>query len=380
MSEKVLFVDDEYAALEGYQRMLYREFQVETAVGGEKALAAIQASGPFAVIVSDMRMPGMSGAQFLARARHEAPDAVRMLLTGYTDLDAAMEAVNEGHIFRFLTKPCKKEVLEAAITSGLAQHRLITAEKELLENTLMGSIKVLTDFLGAASPEAFGRSMRIASYVHHLVGKYCLPSPWRFEAAAMLSQLGCVTLDTALIQAAYLGTPLSPEEQTRFDAHPKAACDLLLNIPRMESIGWMISQQLVKDIPETVPGIPAEAAADIVRGAQILKLALAFDNLRLMKVPNDEIIARLRSRNTEFDGRLVDELRSIKPQEARMELRKVPVSKLATGMILQQDIRTSLGVLVVAKGQEVTRALLNKLDNFSRVGAIEKEIMALVPA
>jgi FixJ family two-component response regulator len=380
MSEKVLFVDDEYAALEGYQRMLYREFQVETAVGGERALAAIQASGPFAVIVSDMRMPGMSGAQFLACARREAPDAVRMLLTGYTDLDAAMEAVNEGHIFRFLTKPCKKELLEAAITSGLAQHRLMTAEKELLEKTLMGSIKVLTDFLGAASPEAFGRSMRIASYVHHLVGKYSLPSPWRFEAAAMLSQLGCVTLDTALIQAAYLGTPLSPEEQTRFDAHPKAACDLLLNIPRMESIGWMISQQLVKDIPETVPGMPVEAAADIVRGAQILKLALAFDNLRLMKVPNDEIIARLRSRNAEFDGKLVDELRGIKPQEARMELRKVPVSKLATGMILQQDIRTSLGVLVVAKGQEVTRALLNKLDNFSRVGAIEKEIMALVPA
>lgn len=380
MSEKVLFVDDEYAALEGYQRMLYREFQVETAVGGERALAAIQASGPFAVIVSDMRMPGMSGAQFLACARREAPDAVRMLLTGYTDLDAAMEAVNEGHIFRFLTKPCKKELLEAAITSGLAQHRLMAAEKELLEKTLMGSIKVLTDFLGAASPEAFGRSMRIASYVHHLVGKYSLPSPWRFEAAAMLSQLGCVTLDTALIQAAYLGTPLSPEEQTRFDAHPKAACDLLLNIPRMESIGWMISQQLVKDIPETVPGMPVEAAADIVRGAQILKLALAFDNLRLMKVPNDEIIARLRSRNTEFDGKLVDELRGIKPQEARMELRKVPVSKLATGMILQQDIRTSLGVLVVAKGQEVTRALLNKLDNFSRVGAIEKEIMALVPA
>src|SRR5271166_687159 len=220
MADKILFVDDEPAVLEGYKRMLHREFEVNTAVGGEEGLAAVHDHGPYSVVISDMRMPGMTGSQFLARIRQTTPDTIRMLLTGYTDLNAAMEAVNEGNIFRFLTKPCEKDVLAKAITTGLVQYRLITAEKELLENTLMGSIKVLTDVLSAASPEAFGRSLRIARYVRHLIAKFNLASPWLFEAAAMLSQLGCITLDPELIQAAYIGSRLSPEDQARFAAHP----------------------------------------------------------------------------------------------------------------------------------------------------------------
>src|SRR5580698_5073090 len=161
MGDKILFVDDEPAFLKGYQLMLRQDFEVDTAVGGEQGLAQIHDHGPYAVVVSDMRMPGMNGVQFLARVRQIAPDTIRMILTGYTDINAAMDAVNEGNIFRFLAKPCERDVLSNAITSGLVQYRLITAEKELLGNTLMGSIKVLIDVLSAASPEAFGRSIRI---------------------------------------------------------------------------------------------------------------------------------------------------------------------------------------------------------------------------
>ncbi len=321
----------------------------------------------------------MNGAQFLAQVRQTTPDTVRMLLTGYTDLDAAMAAVNEGNIFRFLTKPCAKEVLATAITTGLVQYRLITAEKELLERTLMGSIKVLTDVLSAASPEAFGRSMRIARCVRHLVSKFNLPSPWRFEAAAMLSQLGCVTLATEVIQAAYLGENLSPENQARFAAHPQVARDLLVNIPRLEPIAWMIGQQLLQETPQPAPEMPAAGAEAIVCGAKMLKLAVAFDDLRMKGLSDEHAIAKLRVRRGEFGPELVDALGSIKPESAKMEVRKVPSSKLATGMILEQEIRTLTGMLVVAKGQEITHALLIKLDNFSRAGTIEKEIMALVP-
>ncbi len=379
MPDKILFVDDEPQVLDGLKRMLHKEFEVDTAVGAEQALNSIRVCGPYSVVVSDMRMPGMNGAQFLAQVRQTAPDTVRMLLTGYTDLNAAVAAVNEGNIFRFLTKPCAKEVLATAVTTGLVQHRLITAEKELLERTLMGSIKVLTDVLGAASPEAFGRSMRIARCVRHLVSKFDLPSPWRFEAAAMLSQLGCVTLVPEVLQAAYLGENLSPENQARFAAHPQVAKDLLVNIPRMEPIAWMISQQLIKETPANVPEIPGAGAEAIVFGAKMLKLAVAFDDLRMKGLSEEDVILKLRARRAEFGAELVEALASIKPESAKMELRKVPASKLTTGMILQQEIRTLAGMLVVTKGQEITHALLIKLDNFSRAGTIEKEIMALVP-
>jgi ActR/RegA family two-component response regulator len=379
MTDKVLFVDDEPAVLDGYRRMLYREFEVNTAVGAEKGMAMIRADGPYSVVISDMRMPGINGAQFLAEVRQTTPDTVRMLLTGYTDLKAAIDAVNEGNIFRFLAKPCEKDVLAKAITTGFVQYRLVTAEKELLENTLMGSIKVLSDVLSAASPEAFGRSRRIARYVRYLVSAFDLPSPWRFEAAAMLSQLGCVTLDPDVIQRAYLGEVLSPEDQARFDAHPQVAKDLLVNIPRLEAVAWMISQQLVKETPDADPNSPAAGAETIGFGAKMLKLAVAVDNLTLKGLSEEKAIAKLHDRRAEFGPEMLAALASIKPEGATMELRKLPLAKVRAGMFLQQEIRTKAGMLVVAKGQEVTHTLLIKLENFSLAGTIDKEVMVLVP-
>jgi hypothetical protein len=320
----------------------------------------------------------MSGAQFLARVRQTAPDTIRMLLTGHADLNAAMEAVNEGNIFRFLTKPCEKEVLGKAITTGLVQYRLVIAEKELLENTLMGSIKVLTDVLAAASPEAFGRSKRIARYVRHLVSKFGLGSPWRFEAAAMLSQLGCVTLDPEVVQAEYVGKSLSPEDHARFLTHPQVAKDLLVNIPRLEPVAWMISQQLTTNPIAKVPETQA-FSGDVAPGARMLKLAVAFDTLRMRGISEVDSIARLRSRHTEFEKELVDAIAEMKTDEPKMELRKIAISKLVTGMILHQEIRNRTGMLVVPNGQEVTYALLIKLENFLQAGKIEKEVMAMVP-
>jgi response regulator RpfG family c-di-GMP phosphodiesterase len=377
--DKILFVDDEPAVVHGYQRLLHREFAVSVALGGEQGLASIQTNGPYAVVISDMRMPGMNGAQFLSQVRQKAPDTVRMLLTGYTDLNAAMDAVNEGNIFRFLAKPCEKEVLAKAILTGVEQYRLVRIEKEVLEQTVMGCIKVLTDVLSASSPEAFGKSTRIAHYVRHLVRKFGLNPAWRFEAAAALSQLGCVTLNTDLIQHAYTGTRMSIEDQARFDAHPQAGMDLLAHIPRLEPVAWMIGQQLTKNISAVVPGMPEESAKDIVLGAKILKLALAFDDLRMKRLSIDDTIARLLARHSEFGRELVYGLNDIVPPVAKMALRKVSTLGLAVGMIVEQEIRMVGGMLLVAKAQEITPALLVKLENRARAGQLGKEIMVLAP-
>jgi response regulator RpfG family c-di-GMP phosphodiesterase len=290
-----------------------------------------------------------------------------------------MNAVNEGNIFRFLTKPCEKETLSKAIMAGLDQHRLLAGEKELLEKTLMGSIKVLTDVLSAASPEAFGRSMRIARYVRHLVAKSKLSSPWRFEVAAMLSQLGCVTLDADLIKSSYLGDHLTPEDRARFGAHPEVARALLANIPRLEPIGWMISQQLVTGIGQGADKLQPNRPDDIVLGAEILKLAVAFDNLRMKGLSDEDAIARLHDRRREFGPGLIEALAEMKRQSAQMELRKILVSDLTTGMILQQEVKTQAGMLVIPKGLEITPALLSKIDNLFRAGLIGRHMMALVP-
>jgi CheY-like chemotaxis protein len=133
MADKILFVDDEPSVLDGYRRMLHREFEVDTATGGEHGLDLIKRTGPYALVISDMRMPGMNGAEFLAKARQLAPETVRVLLTGYSDMSAAIDAVNEGNIFRYLTKPCEKEVLVKAINLSLEKYRSATAEQLLVK-------------------------------------------------------------------------------------------------------------------------------------------------------------------------------------------------------------------------------------------------------
>jgi response regulator RpfG family c-di-GMP phosphodiesterase len=378
MGDKILFVDDEPAFLTGYQLMLPAGTEADTAIGGKLGLAAIRDHGPYAVVISDMRMPGMNGVEFLAQVRHSAPDTVRVILTGYSDIKAAMEAVNEGNIFRLLAKPCDPDVLLKAITSSLLQYRLVTSEKDLLENTLVGSIKVLTDVLSAISPEAFGKSVRIARCVRHLVAKFRFPSSWCFEAAAMLSQLGCIMLDPALIQDAYVGTHLSAESRILFEAHPKVASELLANIRRLEPVAWMISQQLIHGPSQAPPQVPELQPEVLAFGSRMLKVAVAFDNLRMKGVTNEEAVLRLRYRS-EFDRELVDALADMKPEESKMELRKVPISTLTVGMILQQNISNHAGVLVVAKGQEVTHPLLIRLEHFSRAHLIDNEILALIP-
>lgn len=133
MDERILFVDDEQGVLDGYERLLRKEFTVFTAVGGFQGLLTIEKHGPFAVVISDMRMPGMSGAEFLSQVRQKAPNSARMLLTGFSDMDVAIEAVNKGNVLRFLTKPITKEAMVEVINLGIVHYKQTIEDGELLK-------------------------------------------------------------------------------------------------------------------------------------------------------------------------------------------------------------------------------------------------------
>ena len=168
MIPRVLCVDDEPEILEGLRDILRRRFTVVTATSGRDALALVEEHEPFVAIVSDLTMPGMDGAHLLEAVRRVSPDTVRLLLTGTADLGIAIDAVNRGQIFRFLVKPCPLDQLVAALDAAVDQHRLVTAERVLLEETLAGSVQALVDVLGLASPKAFGRASRLKAYVREL--------------------------------------------------------------------------------------------------------------------------------------------------------------------------------------------------------------------
>jgi EAL domain-containing protein (putative c-di-GMP-specific phosphodiesterase class I)/CheY-like chemotaxis protein len=129
---RILLVADEPAILAGLRRQLRSQYDVVTATNGATALELLQNDGPFAVVVSDMRMPVMDGATFLAGARAASRDTVRILLTGQADIDAAVAAVNRGQIFRFLSKPCPVASLQECLREAVDEHRLSQARTEIL--------------------------------------------------------------------------------------------------------------------------------------------------------------------------------------------------------------------------------------------------------
>ena len=143
MNEKILFVDDDSNLLSSLERSLRRQFNIDTATGGEAGLAKMADAAPYDVIVSDRQMPGMDGIEFISIVRKRAPDTVRIMLTGNVDIEHAVRVVNEGNIFSFLLKPCPNEVLCQALENGLRQRRLILAERELLEKRSTAASKCL---------------------------------------------------------------------------------------------------------------------------------------------------------------------------------------------------------------------------------------------
>jgi DNA-binding NtrC family response regulator len=119
MEHRILFVDDEPNILDGYKRQLRKQFNIETAEGGERGLDMVKNNGPFSVVVSDLKMPGIDGNHFLALVKEVSPETTRILLTGYADLKSAIEAINNGNIFRLLTKPCDRLDLVQALENGI---------------------------------------------------------------------------------------------------------------------------------------------------------------------------------------------------------------------------------------------------------------------
>ena len=373
---KILFVDDDPLALEGLSRSVYREFKADLAEGPEAGLEKIKNDGPYIVVISDMRMPVMDGAEFLSRVRNIAPDSIRVMLTGCADTEAAMRAVNEGRIFRFLNKPVTGEDLAQTLRGCVAQYDLMRREKELLEKTLTGAIRVLAEVLQLANPVAFSKGARICQYVRHIARKLCLSDTWQYEIAAMLSELGCLALTPALLEAIHHGEPLSPENERRYSQHPQIAHDLLVRIPRLELVADMILKQ--KEVPRDLPQRLSPAAETVRRGAQMLKVSLAFDGLLSTGTERQEALSTLRRSPIDYDAQMVAALGDFKLSRGPTELRPVDVRDLCTGMILNENLCSMTGVLVAAKGHEVSPALMKAVRNFVEDGTVKGTVLVTV--
>jgi CheY-like chemotaxis protein len=364
----VLCVDDEPRVVESLAVQLRKDFRILTANGGQTALRMLKEGAAPMVIVSDMRMPGMDGATLLKHVRQQFPDVTRILLTGETGRDAAVAAVNEGQIFKFLTKPCSTDTLRAAIDAGVVQHRLVSAERVLLQETLIGCIKALVDILAITNPVAFGRATRLRRLSVELAGALDIKGFWQLEAAAMLSQIGFISLPIELVEKLYYGKRLTPEEKTLAEGAPQVAQNLLGRIPRMEPVLEILSA--------IVKGGPL-ADALLEQGAGILRLLLEYDADVVQGNPAELAIRKLRSQPGRHDNKLINVLESlVGAAVAPQELCEVMVGRVRPGMVFVDDLYTHVGTLLVPKGFEVTEAFLERARNFGP-GILQEKVRVM---
>lgn len=360
---RVLFVDDDSDFLAAIARNLRSsQFEVSIVPNAATGLETLEKKGPFAVLVSDLRMPGMSGVELLRNARRVAPDTTRVLFTGQLDIEHALTAVNEGAIFRFLIKPCPIIVVATTVRAAAEQHRLVTSERVLLEQTLRGSIEALTEVLALASPLAFGRAARVRETLLLLAKAMGVEDQWQIEIAAMLSQVACVTLPPPTLEKVYKGEDLNEQEMGMIGRLPGITEQVLSHIPRLEGVMEILrfSQKRYDG-----GGLAANGRAgdDLPWGARALRIVLDLDRLENKLESRAAAIQVMAERKGWYDPWMIETLRALRPERMGAEICELPLIALAPGMVLAKDIRTRTGMLYMARGQAVTPGALEKLRN-----------------
>jgi hypothetical protein len=293
---------------------------------------------------------------------------VKIMLTAHADLDTAIAGVNEGRLFRFLTKPCSNDTLVKSVEAALEQYRLVTAEKELLRGTLQGCIKMLTEILNQVNPEAFGRSERIKRHVKNMVGPLGLKEPWKHELAAMLSQIGCIFIPEEIVRKSRCAPGLTPEEEQIYGMHPTVGAQLLASIPRMEDVRDMVMHQ-----EDSLAANPTQP-----RGARLLKVCLDFDSLEGCLGSKVDAVGAMKKAEGVYDIHILDLFERYVLADTGVVPRDIRLVELKEGMILGEDLMSEAGALLLAKGLEVNSYSLMRLHNLAKVQGVKQPFRVLV--
>ncbi|HEU5077667.1 MAG TPA: HD domain-containing phosphohydrolase [Opitutaceae bacterium] len=376
---RILFVDDDPNVLAAFQRTLRKQFSFDTAQGGTEALAMIKECGPYAVIVADMQMPGMNGIELLSVAREDSPDTVRVMLTGNADQQTAVEAVNQGAVFRFLTKPCPPEELHSTLQSSLKQYELQRVERDLLETTLAGSVKVLGEVLSMIDPPSFGRGQKLRDSVR-VFGRFLnLRTTWEIEVAAMLSHLGHVSIPPTILRKLDTEMALFPREQVIVDRAPQVGHDLLINISRLEPVAEIILYQNKRYDGGGYPNDEVKGNA-IPFGARVLRILHDRAVLEDDGIVKARALETMKQRSGVYDPDLLQKCFSCfqafleNAISAERAVKHLTVGELCPGNVLVSDVRTTSGVLLVSAGNRVSDTMINRLKNYAEFDGVREPI------
>ncbi len=380
---KILLVDDEKNILDAYKRNLSDMFDVTTADSGAAALELFGTSPGYQVIVTDYKMPKMNGVELLEKVRGISPDTVQVMLTGQADMQAIIDLINKGKIFRFLTKPCSHEDMIKNINDAVRQYELISAERELLGKTLGGSIKVLTDLLALSKPQAFNKMQSIRGLAKKIYRSVEMENKWQVELGAMLSQIGCVTIPDDVLKKVYRGLTLSEDENIMFQNHSQIGADMIKNIPRMDKVAEIIRYQ-EKNYDGS--GFPPDdiSGNSIPEGSRILKIAIDYDRMITGGAEEEASLLEMKKKSGVYDQLYLEiAVKNFLSRDGSGRSfinSELSPDELKEGMYLADDLVSAGGTIIGSKNQKISSALLAAIRNYSRNNQLSQKIRVVTVA
>ncbi len=369
----IMVVDDNPANLKLMEDMLLRHrYDVRSFPRGRLALAAASQIPPDLILL-DINMPEMNGYEVCQRLKATAHlcDIPVIFLSALNATEDKVKGFESGGV-DYISKPFQFEEVQARVETHLKLRRAQRAERELLEKTLGGAVGTLWEFVQLTSPALALRSAAIRDIVLWIVTALQIEDPWQYELAATLCLVGCLALPEDVFERAYCGQELSTEEDAMFRAHSERAALLLSKIPRLEVVAAIIRGQHGID-PERSVKEPSR------QGARMLHLALELDRRIYLGVSSMAALTQIRLLGR-FDRQLLEALQGYTPTKAEFDLRRLPIRELRVGMILEKDVATITGnILILKKGTILTGTWIERLENFARTRGLEEPLEVRIP-
>lgn len=355
--EKVLLIDDEPLITNSLKRGLAGDYHFLSATSGAEGLSLLKANPTVAIIVTDMSMPSMTGSEFLKESMKCAPDAVRVMLTGLADQKTAVRAINEGAIYRFLTKPCSTQDFEDTLKDCMVRRQLQKQERDLLQNTLGGLIGLITDLLSFVDPSGVQHAIHMRKIIREL-NKSVFLGGIEVELAAMLAGIGKLSLPLELLVKNANHEVLSDKEKTAFDQYLGVSSRLLKQIPKLDKVSLILDAAGNGGAPEKSSPVHNGVIGFRVAG----KISAAIQDGEPTISTLKRISDTLRTEELELFAPLLSD-RGLSKENRQAGHFEVSFSDLCPGQRFVEDVTDKNGKLLLKKGFLVSEAIIERIKN-----------------
>jgi putative two-component system response regulator len=360
----LLIVDDSPVNIAVLKGVLSTDYKVKVALNGEKVLQICSSASPPDLILLDIMMPEMDGYEVCRRlkSRKQTKDIPVIFVTakgGVVDETLGFEV---GAI-DYIAKPVSPPIVLARVKNILDLHQTRGKLQEALNKSLTGSVELMMDILSLMNPTAFGRSRNLRRHVSATAKRLGYKKRWSIEVAAMLSQLGCITLPSELVEKVCNGEDVSVAEQALFDNHPQVGKRLLEKIPNFQEAAEIIALQNSE---------LDESGSQVQLGASLLQVALQLDN---MDRKWDKQVA-VASPTMQVPADIIEDIETV--EESVGKKKTLTLAELKVGMVFNCDVKTRTNMVLIRKETEVTRTVIERLKGFGDAHLITVKTFSMI--